>query len=136
MSNEVRQFNVQFNKNIQLGASASIVIIVGLIYGLYPSKILPLVFGFEVEDLELKNIFRAIMGLYLGLGTYWIIGIVKPHHWRAATLTNVIFMGGLAFGRIISTIFDGISIQYTIGLILELIFMVWGINSLKKKGCQ
>ncbi len=119
-------------KNAHLIFSVLIVLPVGLLYGLNPSKILPQVFGFEVQDLELKNIFRATMGLYLALSTYWIIGILKQKHWQTATLINVLFMGGLAFGRIISTIFDGYSWQFTIGLLLELLFLFWGIHNLKK----
>lgn len=122
-----------FTKNLQLGISAIIVIIVGLIYGINPSEILPKVFGFDVQELELKNIFRAIMGLYLTLGTFWIIGIRKPTYWLIATLTSILFMGGLAFGRIISTIFDGVSLQFTVGLILELTLMIWGIYNLKNE---
>ena len=123
----------KFSKIAHLGLSAVIVIIVGIIYGSNPSKILPLVFDFEVESLELKNIFRATMGLYLALGTYWIIGIINANHWRTATLINVLFMGGLAFGRLLSTFVDGVSQQYVIGLILELIFMLWGIYNLKNQ---
>lgn len=133
---KMRPLKDRFIKNVQLGASAIIVLSVSLVYGLNPSKILPVVFGFEVQDLELKNIFRAIMGLYLVLGTYWIIGIIKPKHWQTATLVNVLFMGGLAFGRILSTIFDGVSSQFMVGLILELIFMIWGIFNLKKYSNQ
>ena len=131
MKKETKPLKDRFVKNLQLGASTSIVLTIGLVYGLNPNKILPYVFGFEVQDLELKNIFRAIMGLYWALGTFWITGIMKPKHWRTATLINVLFMGGLAFGRIVSTIFDGISEQFIVGLILELIFMVWGIYNLK-----
>lgn len=119
-----------YSKRLHLLVSASIVIVVGLIYGLNPSKILPLVFGFEVEDLELKNIFRAIMGLYLAFAIYWILGAFKADYWKRATILNVLFMGGLAFGRIISTIFDGFSEQFFKGLILELIFLIWGIFNL------
>ena len=119
-------------KNLHLGSSAIIVLCVAFMYGLNPSKILPFVFDFKVESLELKNVFRAIMGLYLGFVAYWTIGILKPHHWRNATITNIIFMGGLAFGRIVCTVFDGISSQYMAGLILELIFMFWGVLNLKK----
>ena len=119
-------------RNLHLGLSAVIVFGVALIYGLNPAKILPLIFDFDVEDLELKNIFRAIMGLYIGFAIYWIIGIRKVEYWRSATVSNIIFMGGLALGRIISTVLDGISTQYTIGLILELIAMVWGIYNLKR----
>ncbi|WP_108868252.1 DUF4345 domain-containing protein [Aquimarina aquimarini] len=120
-------------KNLHLGLSTIIVCIVALVYGLNPNKILPLFFEFSVTNLELKNIFRAMMGLYIGFSIYWSIGIIKPTHWRNATISNIIFMGGLSFGRIISTFLDGISIQYTIGLILELIIIIWGIYNLKKE---
>ena len=91
---QMRSHKDRYIKNAQLGISAIIVLSTGLLYGLHPSKILPIIFGFEVQDLELKNIFRAIMGLYLVLGTYWIIGIIKPKHWQTATIVNVLFMGG------------------------------------------
>ncbi len=120
-------------KNLHLGLSATIVFVVALIYGANPNKILPLIFEFNVENLELKNIFRAIMGLYMGFAIYWVIGIKKTEYWKRATISNIIFMGGLAFGRLVSTIFDGISIQYSIGLILELIVMIWGIYNLKNE---
>lgn len=123
---------IKLKNNLHLILSVSIVLPVGLLYGLHPSEILPYVFGFDVQDLELKNIFRAMMGLYLTLSIYWIIGIIKPQYWKTATLINVLFMGGLSFGRIISTVFDGVSKQYLIGLLLELLFMVWGIYNLKK----
>ncbi len=109
-----------------------VVIGASFVYGGNPSKFMPWVFGFEVDNLELKNIFRAIMGLYLGFAVYWIIGIRNPKHWRNATITNIIFMGGLAFGRVISTLVDGISTPYSIGLVLEAIMMCWGWYNLKK----
>lgn len=112
--------------------SAVIVIIVALMYGGNPSKILPLVFDFKVEDLELKNIFRAIMGLYLGFAFLWVLGAVKEIYWKVATLSNVIFMGGLAVGRFLSFVLDGLSYQYLSGFILELFFMSWGVYNLKK----
>ncbi len=121
---------IKFTKKLHLGLSSFIVITVGIIYGANPTSILPYVFGFEVESLELKNIFRAIMGLYLAIGVFWIVGFVKPKYWHTATLANILFMGGLAFGRIVSTVFDGVSSQFTIGLVLELFFMVWGIYNL------
>jgi len=40
-------------------------------------------------------------------------------------------MGGLAAGRIVSTIFDGVSDQFIVGLVLEFIFLIWGIYLLK-----
>ena len=41
-------------------------------------------------------------------------------------------MGGLAFGRITSILLDGIpSIPFSIGTVLEILFMIWGIVNLK-----
>lgn len=118
-------------KNFHLGVSTIIVIVVGLTYGIYPNKILPKFFDFKVESIDLNNVFRAIMGLYLGLSIYWIIGIFKSEHLRGATLTSTIFMGGLAFGRIISIVIDGVpSIPFLMGTIAEIFFMFWGIYNL------
>ena len=113
--------------------SAIVIIVVALMYGGNPGKILPLIFDFEVENVALKNIFRAIMGLYLAFGIFWIIGAFKKNYWEIATLTNVLFMGGLAFGRVVSFVFDGVSNQYILGLILELIFLFWGLYNLCRK---
>jgi hypothetical protein len=74
-----------------------------------------------------------MMGLYLGMVAFWVIGIFKPSYWRSATISNVIFMIGLALGRIISLIIDGIpSITFSIGLALELTLALWGIKNLNK----
>jgi hypothetical protein len=119
-------------KNLHLIFSALAVIIIGLTYGLAPNMILPIFFDFNVETTDLNNVFRAIMGLYLALGAYWIVGILNPNHWRPAALMSVIFMGGLAFGRVISILFDGIpSLPFSIGTILEILFVLWGIRNLK-----
>jgi Domain of unknown function (DUF4345) len=119
-------------KNLHLALTAVTVIGVGFAYGINPNTILPFFFDFKVESVDLSHVFRAIMGLYLGLATYWIIGVFKPEHWRTATLVSVIFMGGLAFGRIVSILFDGIpSLPFSIGTVLELLFMLWGIRNLK-----
>ncbi|CAM1372362.1 DUF4345 domain-containing protein [Tenacibaculum xiamenense] len=121
------------HKNAHLFVSAVIVLAAALVYGLNPEKILPMFFEFKVEVLELKNIFRAVMGLYLAFAGYWFYGIFNSDHWKYSTITNVLFMGGLAFGRLISTIFDGVSLQYSLGLIGELILLLWGIYNLKTK---
>ena len=120
-------------KNLHLSISSLTVIGVGLAYGISPSQILPFYFDFKVESVDLNNVFRALMGLYLALAIYWIFGILKTEYWKNATLINVIFMGGLASGRIISILFDGIpSLPFSIGTILEILFMFWGIKNLKE----
>jgi len=127
-------YKLLYSKNLQLCVSAIVVIAAGFVYGGNPSEFLPFIFEFEVQDLELKNIFRAIMGLYIAFGIYWAIGAQNAKYWRGATISNILFMGGLAFGRLLSTIFDGVSMQYTIGMILEVLFFLWGCYNLRNYG--
>ena len=120
-----------FPKNLHLALSAAVVIPVGLIYGADPGHILPGFLWPEVNDLELKNMIRSVMGLYLVLGVFWIVAIKKQAYWRVATVINVLFMGGLAFGRLISLVLDGFSPLFFTGMLLEGLMMLWGIFNLK-----
>ncbi|APQ18330.1 DUF4345 domain-containing protein [Maribacter hydrothermalis] len=118
-------------KNLNLFLSGIVVIIAGVVYGGHPTYIMPELLGFEVIDLELKNMLRAVMGIYIGVGLFWVLGSIKAELWYGATLCNVLFMGGISFGRIVSTLFDGISPLFTPALVLELLFFVWGWYNLK-----
>lgn len=121
-------------KNLNLLLSGIIVIIAGCVYGGHPSYLMPLILDFQVEVLELKNMLRAVMGIYMGIGIFWLLGAYKAKLWYAATLSNVLFMGGISFGRIVSTLVDGVSMQFTPALILELLFFGWGLYNLKRYG--
>ncbi len=112
--------------------SAIVVFTAALVYGGNPSYAMPLIFDFEVNQLEHKNIFRALMGLYMAFAIYWMVGTLNAKHFLSATLSNVIFMAGLVFGRFISTIVDGPSTPYTLGMLLELLMVFWGIYNIKK----
>jgi len=106
---------------------------IALWYGLMPQKSLSYFFDFSVSDTNMIHIFRAIMGLYLALSTFWIIGVYKVHLRQAALYSLIIFMIGLAAGRILSIIIDGIPHWILIVyLILEIIFGTLGILLLKK----
>lgn len=119
-----------YRRNMQLGVSAGVVIAAGVIYGFDPDGILTRTLGFEQGGPELRNVFKAVMGLYWAMGIFWIIGMAKPFYWNAATLSNVLFMGGLALGRGLSLILDGFSAPWAIAMGLELAMMVWGIANL------
>ena len=120
-------------RNLHLLISAIIITIISLTYGLFPDNVLPGIFDFEVGSTDLKQVFRATMGLYLGMAILWVIGIFNAFHWRTATIANVVFMIGLSVGRIISLIIDGVpTIWFSIGLGLELSLGLWGIINLKK----
>lgn len=116
--------------NLHLLISALIIIPVGLIYGFSPS----LLFDVELNTVDENNVFKAIMGLYLAFGFIFIIGIVQPIFWQTATISNVIFMFGLAFGRIVSLLLNGIpSTIFCIGILGELILGMLAFYHFKKE---
>jgi hypothetical protein len=114
-------------QNVHLLLSSVIVIAAAFVYGLSPSTVLPKLFDFQVQTPDLSNVFRAIMGLYLAFALFWIVGMLNPSLWKAATLSQVLFMGGLTLGRILSLLFDGVpSMLFALGTIGELILAVFG----------
>ena len=122
-----------FLKNLHLIISSLIVIPVAFGYGIMPEKVLPVFLDFKVETTDLNNVFRAIMGLYLAFSVLWILGILKSNYWYAATLSNMLFMLGLACGRIVSLLLDGMpSLVFFVGTIGELILALYAFYQLKK----
>jgi hypothetical protein len=115
-------------KNIHLLLSVSIVIPIALIYGFLPNYL----FDIQIKSIDEANVFKAIMGLYLAFASFWIIGIIKPNYWKAATISNILFMFGLAFGRIISLMYDGTpSLLFIYGTIGELVLAIYGFLQLR-----
>jgi hypothetical protein len=120
-------------KNLHLVISIVIIVPVALTYGLLPCGFLENIFHIKFENIELSGIFRALMGLYIAMTIFWTVGIFKHGFWIAATLSNVLFMSGLAFGRLVSILFDGIpSPVFLVGLIGEMLLAAWGIFNLRK----
>jgi hypothetical protein len=116
-------------KNLHLIISVIIVIPVALVYG-FKSDLL---FDLQINSIDQANVFRAIMGLYLGFGSLWIMGIFKNDYWKMATVSNMCFMLGLGFGRIISLFFDGFpSTIFIIGTIGELVLGFYAFYILNK----
>ena len=120
-------------KNLHLMISIIIVVPIALAYGIFPEKLLPMLFDFEIVTTDTHNIFRAIMGLYLAMIIVWIAGILKPRLWETATIVNIFFMGGLAAGRLVSFVAEGIpSLSLVIGFGIEILLAVWGYYNWKK----
>lgn len=116
-------------KNLHLIISSTIVFPAAIIYGFQSD----LLFDAPINTLNHATIFKAIMGLYFGFGSLWIIGIFKENYWKTATISNMIFMLGLGFGRIISILTDGIpSTIFVLGLFGELILGFYALYTLKK----
>ena len=107
---------------------------IALSYGLVPEKSLGYLFQMSASDINTTHIFRAIMGLYLALATFWITGAIKPDLRLAALYSLVVFMLGLAFGRLLSLVIDGSpNILLLLYLFLELGFGVAGIVLLRRE---
>ena len=47
---------------------------VSLLYGGNPAVSMPNFYGIEIDTINLSNILRAVMGLYIALCIFWVIG--------------------------------------------------------------
>lgn len=91
---------------------------VGLSYGLYPKFVLKKLYKIEVRTINMANIFRAIMGLYLANVVYWMLAFWGFVDTKAALGSLTVLMLGVAFGRTVSWCVDG---KANILLVLSLI---------------
>lgn len=94
--------------NLHLTISILIVVTVAFVYGFKPD----LWFDVKVKSIDEVNIYKAIMGTYIAFSSLWFVGIIREKFWQMATISNFLFMLGLAFGRMISLLFDGIPSRY------------------------
>ncbi|WP_296311397.1 DUF4345 domain-containing protein [Winogradskyella sp. UBA3174] len=113
---------------IHLVISAVIVIPVAFFYGFNPSS----QFDIQLQTTDEHNFFKAIMGLYLGFSVLWILGVFKIKYLKLALVTNLIFMLGLGFGRLLSLFIDGIpTFGYQFGTFAELFLGFYGLWVMK-----
>ncbi len=117
-------------RNLHLIISLPIVLSAALVYGFNPTLFLQV----NTNTIDEANILKAIMGLYLAFASLWILGILNIIFWKTATICNILFMLGLAFGRIISIILDGIpSTIFVLGTFGELVLGIFSLYQLKSK---
>ena len=96
---------------------------IALAYGLVPTITVPMLYGVEIDSINVTHIFRAVMGLYLAMVVFWILGATRTPLRFAALCSMVVFMGGLAMGRLLSLLMDGIpGALLVIYLVLEVGF--------------
>ncbi len=118
---------------LYLLVSAAGLTAVALSYGVAPATILPQLLDITVEGTDLTHVFRAIMGLYLGMIVLWVLGAFRPSLTRAAVMAEIAFMGGLAVGRVLSIVVDGMPSIALLGYTgVEIAMAAWGMVVLKK----
>ena len=122
-----------FIVKIHLVISAIVVFSVALLYGFYPNMI----FKINPDTIDELNLLKAIMGVYIGFSLLWLVGMCNKNYLKAAIISNIIFMIGLAFGRFLSIITDGLpGTVYVFGTFAELflgVYGIWVLNYLNKK---
>jgi len=118
-------------KNLHLLISILIVLPTGIIYG--SPSILPEQLDIQVNTIDLANMLKANMCLYIGISIIWILGVWKTEYWKRATELNILFMLTLATGRGLSMIMDGFpTVGYIFGIIAEFALGIYSIYQLKK----
>ncbi|TYA74220.1 DUF4345 domain-containing protein [Seonamhaeicola marinus] len=116
--------NQEVITKIHLVISSVVVLVVSIIYGFNIESQIKI----EPNTIDEFNFFKAVMGIYIGFSILWILGVFKPEFLKLALWSNMIFMLGLGFGRVISLLVDGLpSLAYIYGTAGELVLGFYGI---------
>lgn len=108
--------------------------LVAISYGVMPDLTLPFLYNIEPSDVGTRHVMRSIMGLYLGLATFWLIGAARPDLRRGALWSLVLFMGGVGAGRMLSLVLDGMPKPIMVVFIgIEVIFVAIGALLLRSR---
>ena len=81
--------------------------VIAFLYGISPAWFANTFLGLLQLDANIAHILRAIMGLYIALGLFWLYAAFQDTYRNTAILTVIIFCGGLVTGRIISLATEG-----------------------------
>ena len=81
---------------------------IALGYGARPTASLDALFGITVDTVNLAHIMRAVMGLYFGMVVIWVWGAIDKQMTTPALVSCAVFMLGLAAGRLLSFVLDGL----------------------------
>lgn len=115
--------------NLHLYISIPVVAAAALVYGFQPNYL----FEMSAQTTDESNIYKAMMGLYLCFAVFWYIGLKQTSYWKAATISNMLFMLGLGLGRLISFATDGMpSLILFLGTVGEITLSVYAYSQLKK----
>jgi len=86
----------------------SAVAIIALLYGVSPQWFMQTILNETQPSLDIAHILRAVMGLYLSLGLFWLYAAFNDTYRNFAVLSTMLFSGGLVSGRLISLFADGL----------------------------
>ena len=119
-------------ESVFLLAAAAGLLPIALAYGAMPAVTMPALYQVEIESVGAAHILRAVTGLYLAMVVFWVLGAFKVQLRLPALWSLVVFMLGLAVGRAISLVLDGLpSPLLVVYLLLEIGFGAVGLYLLK-----
>jgi len=84
-----------------------VVSIIALLYGVSPQWFARTFLDIPQLEPNIAHILRAVMGLYLALGLFWLYAAFSDRYRNIAVLSTAIFSGGLVLGRILSLFAEG-----------------------------
>jgi len=105
---------------------------IALSYGASPEASLSLLYDIDAGDVNSRHIFRAVMGLYLAQIVFWVCGARSDSLKLPALWSLTVFMLGLAAGRALSLMIDGMPHPLlAVFLVLEIGFGVVGFMMIR-----
>jgi hypothetical protein len=107
---------------------------IALSYGIDPNQVLPKLLQIQPVGPGVVHIFRAMMGLYLATIVLWLLGAIRGGPlMRTALISEIVFMAGLASGRLLDLLLNGwpspMLITYAVA---ELVLAALGVVCLKR----
>ena len=106
---------------------------IALSYGVCPRAAMDFLYDIALVNTNGVHIFRAVMGLYMAFICLWVGGVLKAELRQPALYSLVFFMGGLATGRLLSLIVDGMPhVLLFVYMLLEFAFGAVGYRLLSQ----
>lgn len=91
-----------------LGSASVGIAAIGVIYLVRPQTLLS-VYGIDLRSASEANLYRSGSGgLFLAFAILFALGALRACHARTALVALLTFMGGLAVGRLVSLVADGL----------------------------
>lgn len=116
-----------------LGSAAAGLAIIGAAYLVAPN-FLPSIYGFSLQSVSETNLFRsAYGGVFLAFTLLLCAGAFKEQLAKPALFALLTLMGGFAFGRTVSMVFDGMPhVLLVVIFVVEVTYTLAAIYLLQK----
>ena len=80
---------------------------IALLYGIDPAWFARTFLGVTELSTDFSHILRAVTGLYIAFGFFWLFAAFRPDYRNVAIITTTVLAAGLVAGRLLSFALDG-----------------------------